>query len=88
MSHQRQRTLFIERLICCLVAAVGAILIWASTSHAATPVPAEFQDLLPTRHALASGPEPATLIILTAGIVIVALKMRGEMRLTRARNPE
>ena len=76
MSRSARHTLVIQRTICCIVAAVGAIVVWASVAHAAVIGTPAFQDVSTKPIAMAVMPEPATLVMLTCGIMCVASKLR------------
>ena len=74
MSDNTRHTLVIQRTLCCLLAALGAVLVWASISQAAVIGAPAFQDVsVPTMPTVA--PEPATLVMLTSGILCVASKL-------------
>lgn len=68
-------TLRIERTICFIVAAFGAVLVWVSMSHAAVVSSPAFQDLVPPTSVVTVTPEPATLVMFTSGILCVVAKL-------------
>lgn len=76
MTHNRPSTLTIERTICCLVAALGAILLWVSVASASVSAAPAFQDVSTPATATSATPEPATLGMLICGIMCVASKLR------------
>jgi len=77
MTRDARHALIIQRAICYLLAIAGIVLLWINSAHGAVPA-------LPTLHSTAGGftpqtavPDPATLLMLTTGIGIVFVKMRG-----------
>ena len=75
MAGNNRFKLTIERTVCYVIAALGAILVWTSVAQAAEPVEPSFQDVLTSVTATAR-PEPATLAMLTCGIFCVVTRLR------------
>lgn len=76
MSRDHRQALIIQRAICYLIAAVGALLLWAGATHAALPPAPGFHGVVASSITAASIPDSATLLMLTAGLGCLFLKMR------------
>lgn len=76
MTQSNRLTLTIERTICCLIAAVGVVLLWVSVASASVAAAPAFQDVSTLATSTSATPEPATLGMLICGILFVASKLQ------------
>lgn len=75
MPSDTRPTLRIERTICLIVAAIGALLLWVSMTQAAVITTPAFQDLAAPTSVSTVTPEPATFVMFSTGLACVAAKM-------------
>ena len=76
MASKNQSKLAIERTICFAIAAIGALLLWASVAQAAESAAPSFQGVLTSAVTATVIPKPGTLVMLTCGIICVTFKLR------------